>query len=391
MQELSYNAWGLLRNPATQVAYAPDTEPVLFLGRGYTGHEHLPWFGLINMNARLYDPALGRFLSPDPYVQMPDFTQNFNRYSYCLNNPLRYVDENGEWIQLLIGGIIGGTVNLITNWKNIQGNFWKGLGYFGVGAGVGVLSAAGGAWLAGVTKAVGFGAGALVGAATGAVTGGASSLLINGGNNLLNDGKFFDNWKSNLASGALGGAISGVISGGIRGYKYAKELGANPWTGDKTLSSKSYSANTKTGIQPQADQSKHCYSVTDEYASSGRENFTRTDFQQAAANTNNNIVPDGADPFEVYTAKTGKTAIGIANWDVVGKSLSDGSAEVMGVISQDGVNHTVNVVGYTVENKLRLFGGGIKQILNSVKFWDPAYGTITNGHSSFLKVGYFKY
>ena len=389
--EYSYDAWGRLRNPDTQVAYAPGMEPVLFLGRGYTGHEHLTWFGLINMNARLYDPALGRFLSPDPYVQMPDFTQNFNRYSYCLNNPLRYVDENGEWIQLLIGGIIGGTVNLITNWKNIQGNFWKGLGYFGVGAGVGVLSAAGGAWLAGVTKAVGFGAGALVGAATGAVTGGASSLLINGGNNLLNDGKFFDNWKSNLASGALGGAISGGISGGIRGYKYAKELGANPWTGDKTLSSKSYSANTKTGIQPQADQSKHCYSVTDEYASSGRENFTRTDFQQAAANTNNNIVPDGADPFEVYTAKTGKTAIGIANWDVVGKSLSDGSAEVMGVISQDGVNHTVNVVGYTVENKLRLFGGGIKQILNSVKFWDPAYGTITNGHSSFLKVGYFKY
>ena len=46
-------------------------------------------------NARLYDPALGRFLSPDPYVQMPDFTQNFNRYSYCLNNPLKYNDITG--------------------------------------------------------------------------------------------------------------------------------------------------------------------------------------------------------------------------------------------------------------------------------------------------------
>lgn len=66
------------------------------LGRGYTGHEHLTWFGLINMNARLYDPVLGRFLSPDPFVQMPDFTQNFNRNSYCLNNPLVYVDENGN-------------------------------------------------------------------------------------------------------------------------------------------------------------------------------------------------------------------------------------------------------------------------------------------------------
>lgn len=41
-------------------------------------------FGLINMNARLYDPLLGRFLCPDPYVQIPDFMQSFNRYSYCM-------------------------------------------------------------------------------------------------------------------------------------------------------------------------------------------------------------------------------------------------------------------------------------------------------------------
>jgi len=78
------------------VAYAPGAEPALFLGRGYTGHEHLQQFGLINMNARLYDPALGRFLSPDPYIQSPDFTQNYNRYSYCLNNPFKYTDTSGE-------------------------------------------------------------------------------------------------------------------------------------------------------------------------------------------------------------------------------------------------------------------------------------------------------
>ncbi|MDO5665847.1 MAG: RHS repeat-associated core domain-containing protein, partial [Bacteroidia bacterium] len=105
--EYSYDAWGRLRNPATQVAYAAGSEPALFLGRGYTGHEHLPWFGLINMNARLYDPLLGRFLSPDPYVQMPDFTQNFNRYSYGLNNPLVYVDEDGELASWIIGAIVG--------------------------------------------------------------------------------------------------------------------------------------------------------------------------------------------------------------------------------------------------------------------------------------------
>ena len=64
--------------------------------RGFTGHEHLTWCGLVNMNARLYDPALGRFLSPDPKVQQPEGTQGFNRYTYCLNNPLRYVDLDGE-------------------------------------------------------------------------------------------------------------------------------------------------------------------------------------------------------------------------------------------------------------------------------------------------------
>jgi len=50
---------------------------------------------------------LCRFLSPDPYVQMPDYTQNFNRYSYALNNPLIYTDPSGEFFlgTLLTGGI----------------------------------------------------------------------------------------------------------------------------------------------------------------------------------------------------------------------------------------------------------------------------------------------
>ena len=59
--------------------------------------EHLPYFDLINMNGRVYDPQLGRFLSPDPYVQAPDFTQNYNRYSYVLNNPLKYTDPSGYY------------------------------------------------------------------------------------------------------------------------------------------------------------------------------------------------------------------------------------------------------------------------------------------------------
>jgi len=47
------------------------------------------------MNGRVYDPWLGRFLSPDPFVQSPGNSQSYNRYSYCLNNPLKYIDPSG--------------------------------------------------------------------------------------------------------------------------------------------------------------------------------------------------------------------------------------------------------------------------------------------------------
>ena len=40
-------------------------------------------------------PCFGRFLSPDPIVQAPDNSQSFNRYSYCLNNPMKYIDPSG--------------------------------------------------------------------------------------------------------------------------------------------------------------------------------------------------------------------------------------------------------------------------------------------------------
>ncbi|MDR1526179.1 MAG: RHS repeat-associated core domain-containing protein [Dysgonamonadaceae bacterium] len=74
----------------------------------------LPEFGLINMNGRMYDPLLGRFLSPDPFVQMPDFSQSFNRYSYCLNNPLKYNDPSGNkwgWWAALADVLTGGAVS----------------------------------------------------------------------------------------------------------------------------------------------------------------------------------------------------------------------------------------------------------------------------------------
>lgn len=78
----SFDAWGERRAADTQVNYrTSDTDPFRTSAedyeRGYTGHEQLDDSGLIHMNGRIYDPELGRFLSPDPYVQIPEYSQNF--------------------------------------------------------------------------------------------------------------------------------------------------------------------------------------------------------------------------------------------------------------------------------------------------------------------------
>ena len=69
--------------------------------RGYTGHEQLDNIDLIHMNGRIYDPNLGRFLSPDPHIQSLANPQNLNRYSYVLNNPLSYTDPSGYFFKKL--------------------------------------------------------------------------------------------------------------------------------------------------------------------------------------------------------------------------------------------------------------------------------------------------
>jgi RHS repeat-associated protein len=97
LQELSFDAWGNRRNPATWRAFSGKVPAHLF-DRGFTGHEHLYSFQLINMNGRIYDPLVSRMLSPDNFIQAPDFSQSFNRYSYVWNNPLVYTDPSGDWL-----------------------------------------------------------------------------------------------------------------------------------------------------------------------------------------------------------------------------------------------------------------------------------------------------
>ena len=68
--------------PWTAIEQSPAAEQRTAVERSRnTGHEHYDRFRIINANARLYDPVIGRFFSPNPFVQAPDFTQNYNSLS----------------------------------------------------------------------------------------------------------------------------------------------------------------------------------------------------------------------------------------------------------------------------------------------------------------------
>jgi RHS repeat-associated protein len=92
---LGYDAWGMRRNPDGTSAQSPGAFDLPVGNREFTGQEQIPNVALVNMNGRLYDPALGRFLSPDPTIQRGSDLQGHNRYTYVNNNPLRYTDPTG--------------------------------------------------------------------------------------------------------------------------------------------------------------------------------------------------------------------------------------------------------------------------------------------------------
>ena len=80
---------------------------------GYTGQRNLASMGLMDYNARFYSPTLGRFIQPDSFVPNPINPQLWNRYSYAYNNPIIYIDPDGNFafIPLLIASAI-----IVTGW-----------------------------------------------------------------------------------------------------------------------------------------------------------------------------------------------------------------------------------------------------------------------------------
>ena len=198
--DASYDAWG-------KQTVALNT---IGLHRGYTGHEMLNEFDIINMNGRLYDPVLGRFFSPDNYVQMPDNSQNFNRYSYCLNNPLKYTDPSGDvfvlddFIAITAMGAMMGAMNAAMSDKPI----WKG------------------ALLGAASAAATYGIGQLFG-----VAGSFGHELLRAGAHGLSSGVF------NALNGDnfWNGLISGAASSGIGSYAQSVNLNSGLMVASTTV------------------------------------------------------------------------------------------------------------------------------------------------------------
>ncbi|MEM9775891.1 MAG: RHS repeat-associated core domain-containing protein, partial [Chloroflexota bacterium] len=201
VEHLSYDAWGKRRNSDWSASANDLASEYRY---GFTGHEMLDEIGLIHMNGRVYDPEIGRFLSADPFVQAPHYSQNYNRYTYVLNNPLSIIDPSGYFFSKIfdaIGDAIGGVVDFIED---------NAVAIIAVAAGV--LTAGAALWALGPALALG-------GAATSfASAGGVFGALFGGGLTFAGAvaaGAGFGFGSAFAGTIAAGGSLGDALSAGL--------------------------------------------------------------------------------------------------------------------------------------------------------------------------------
>ncbi len=222
----AYDAWGNPRDPDTWNTYGFQTAWPSYIGnRGYGGHDMLEDVSMVHMGGRIYDPVTSRFLSPDPYVQSPNNLQNYNRYTYVLNNPMSYTDPSGflfnkiaDWVGDVFSGI-GDALGSM--WKTIRPYVGTivtvafsvaGMPYVGALLGSTVATAANGGKLGDFLTGIGIGI--VAGVVAGPIAGNISRQL----------GLAARDLGTSLIRGVLSGAVSGLTSAVVYGRDVWKSM-----------------------------------------------------------------------------------------------------------------------------------------------------------------------
>jgi RHS repeat-associated protein len=172
--------------------------------------------GLMDMEGRIYDPEVGRFLSPDPNVQFPDSSQGYNRYTYCNNNPLSLSDPTGY---ISVGQVAGLAAAIVmTYYGDTEGWSWYATS-FASGA-VGGYVGSGGSFQAGLISGVEAVAFSYAGDQTswanndlGLLEKSATEGLIGGAFSLAGGGRFSDGFLGAFVSSEVGSTVSGIAAG----------------------------------------------------------------------------------------------------------------------------------------------------------------------------------
>ena len=98
IQKMSFDAFGLRRDAGNWTYDLSSSQIAPLTGltnRGYTDQEQLDGVALVDLNGRVYDPTIGRFISADPTVPDAFYSEDFDRYTYVDNGPLENTDPSG--------------------------------------------------------------------------------------------------------------------------------------------------------------------------------------------------------------------------------------------------------------------------------------------------------
>jgi RHS repeat-associated protein len=101
---------------------AIPNSPILSTDFTFTGQRDLGDMGLMDYDARFYSQSLGRFLQPDTLIPNVSIPQTWNRYSYSINNPIKYTDPSGHFIETLfdVAMILVDVADIAKNGLNVS-------------------------------------------------------------------------------------------------------------------------------------------------------------------------------------------------------------------------------------------------------------------------------